>query len=79
MFHPTSGREGFNEVNNQPGFSSQVPMDPRFAMMINMQAQQAMAASGIPNGVPQQGFPIPGPSPYMYGIQPPYAFFPRRS
>jgi hypothetical protein len=79
MLHPTSGREGFNEVINPTAFPSQVPIDPRLAMMINMQTQQAIAASGIPIRAPYQGFTIPRPSPYMYGVQQPYAFLPRRS
>jgi len=78
MLHPTSGRENFNQVNYPAAFPSQPPMDPRSAMMINMQTRQAIAASSIPNGLPYQGAPIAGFSPYGYGIYQPYAFYPRR-
>ncbi len=77
MFHPTSGREGFNEVVNRTAFPLQPPIDPRLAMMINMQAQQAIGAFGGPTSMPYQGVTIPRPSPYMYGIYQPHAFFPR--
>jgi hypothetical protein len=53
-------------------------MDPTYARMINMQTRQAIAASSIPNGLPYQGAPIAGFSPYGYGIYQPYAFYPRR-
>ncbi|CAF2589230.1 unnamed protein product [Rotaria sp. Silwood2] len=78
MFHPTSGREGFNEVTNQMAFPSQGSIDPRLAMMINMQTQQAIGASGMPSGVIGQGFMNYYPSPYTYGTPQPYGFFLRR-
>jgi len=79
MLHPTSGRENFNQINYQAGFPSQLLMDPRSAMMINMQTQRAIAASSIPTGLPYQGATIPGASPYGYGygIYQPYAYYPR--
>jgi hypothetical protein len=79
MFHPTAGRQGFNEVNNQPVFPSSMSVDPRLAMMINMQTQQAIGASGIPGGFPYQSPMTPMPSSYMYGIYQPYSMYPRRS
>ncbi|CAF0931887.1 unnamed protein product [Rotaria sordida] len=79
MFHPTSGRQGFNEVTNQMAFPSQSSIDPRLAMPINMQTQQAIDASAIPHGVTGQGFMnYYYPSSYNYGISQPYQFFPRR-
>lgn len=78
MLHPTSGRQGFNEVNNTSTSPSQPTMDPRFAMMMNMQTQQAIAASGISYRIPYQGAPIPRPSPYVYGIYQPYLYYPNK-
>jgi hypothetical protein len=72
MLHPTSGRQGYNGVSNQAAIPSQVPMDPRLAMMINAQTQQAIAASGIPANIPYPGIQYYQPSPYIYGVQQPY-------
>ena len=76
MLHPTSGRQGFNSVNNQAAFSSPSAVDPRLAMMINAQTQQAIGASGLSTGFPYQGSTFPQYSPYFYQ---PYAMYPRRS
>jgi hypothetical protein len=73
MLHPTSSQEGFNTVTNQTPARTQVPIDPRFARMINMQTQQAIAASGVPARVPNPGTPYYQSSPYIYGAQQPYS------
>lgn len=79
MLHPTSGRQGFNAVNNQAGFPSPPAVDPRFAMMLNAQTQQAIAASGLSTGFPYQGSTFPQYSPNFYGVYQPYPMYPRRS
>lgn len=75
MLHPTSGRQGFNDVYNPAAFQSQLAIDPRFASMINMQTQRAIAASGTPVGFPYQPAAMPGVPSYGYGIYQPYRFF----
>lgn len=84
MLHPTSGREGFNDINTQT-FPSRNYMDPaqammisrqtQQAMMINRQTQQAINASGVYPTYPSQGFMYYNYTPQYYNVPEAYRFF----
>ncbi|CAF2046095.1 unnamed protein product [Rotaria magnacalcarata] len=80
MLHPTSGREGFNEVNSQTLPSIQNYVDPRLAMILNSRTQQAIGTANTyyPVGFPGQDFMYYYSTPYNYGIPDAYRFFLRR-
>lgn len=67
MFHPTSGRENYNDVRNSVLPPTQPTMDPQIAAQIRRQTQGAIAASG-------GGYPYP----YQNSLTPqhPYQNFP---
>lgn len=78
MLHPTSGQQGFTALNNPTAFPPPSAVDPRLAMAINAQTQQAISASGLPNGFPYQGSAFPQYSPYFYGMYQPQPMYPGR-
>jgi len=77
MLHPTSGQQGFSGVASPTAPPTQV--DPRRAMMINSETQQAIAASGISSGIPYSGYGYPQPSSYGYPQSSPYGYVPQWS
>jgi len=72
MFHPTSGQQGFSGVASPIGPPTQV--DPRRAMTINSETQQAIATSGISSGIPYSGYAYPQPSSYGYSQPSSYGY-----
>ena len=77
MLHPTSGRQGFNTITNQTS-PPNANIDPKFAAMINRQAQRAIAASSMPPDVLAQYFGGVNYLPKIYSSQQLYGLYQRR-
>lgn len=90
MMHPSSGRENFNNVAPAPPVPIGTPYSPQYRPQINMQAQQAIAMSGLqfpgryqnayanpyPNAYPMApSFGAMAPYGYGYGQNNPFAYY----